>query len=122
MLIGPPASGKSTLCKIFQGLDLESVDPDMRVNALKYTTARVIGAADCNPQDYDDRDILWINLTLPDDEREKRRAERDALHPSKRAQKHLGNFVIKGFNVRDMNAIDIGEIRELIFSWLGIRE
>jgi GTPase SAR1 family protein len=90
-LFGPPGIGKSTLIEQlrtsgFSAYDAENDYPNTGVqlsNAMKH---RVVGAAQLQPDDLQDRGFATCLLILPEDEYRSRVDERNRQYPEKANQ------------------------------------
>lgn len=97
VLFGPPGIGKSTLCEILGGIDLETFPADNRISSLRHSGAGIYGAADLNPQSYPYDDVTWVCLKLPEKVYVKRRDRRNEEKPNKADQPvlHVSDFTVK---------------------------
>lgn len=111
VLIGPPGIGKSTLIKELRGIDLENYPASRRVRMLRTSIAKYYGAADVNPNVYDDETICWVFLQMPVEQYRERRKNRDAQQPGKGSQPEMGMFTPSGLNWRVVDAS--GSVREV---------
>lgn len=85
VLFGPSGVGKSTLVEKVNGVDLEQIPSEKRIDTLM-SGSGVFAAADINPNTFNDNETLWVVLTMDEETYQKRRIKRDAKEPDKAAQ------------------------------------
>lgn len=117
MLFGPAGSGKSSLISAiandgFTVCDLEMYPSFERLNVARSNNFQLYGAADLNPSIFNDPNVLWITLTLPQAMYEARRAERDERQPEKAKQ---DKQFVKDFTdaVRDVDHVYVDASRSI---------